>query len=708
MTMKQKVKHERKPKPSKIWTRGQIAFLLSFKDQFEQAQANQNTRELWPIIFAHFFKKYPTAESELLELEAEKREAQAEGPPADEGEHSAPPKSKKAKRAQAKLMEDDWPKFVDEASWRGKRETQIQAWYYNMKAGARSQPKVQVVVAPPAPVTRVLPEHQVYSRMFYDKRVKAKVDAKLEGQESSEEARVTVINCLLHETYENKSQEVKEAVRKEREAMVQKTKMEGETISTLLNPVEGTQTAEDFARFQGILRTVIDAFFVPVAEKSGWTFTVLGAGPDSTKPNGRITTSSYHYGLTPEKKDFFAWHPSFNETYMNPFSSFAHRVFVTEEVRQSRSLEKHKLAKFMSRLEEETTGKEPTKGTSGSCSKDLLPTSFNGHRSPPTFHGGSTASSSSLKQTTFVADGGTQNPLSTVITGQQIDDQNVLATNPLGFNPSGHPASLEPAPGSLMEGLVTRPFVDYADAAGLVEPRSSLEGLDYSFNQIIPFDSTNISVEPMNIGGGNHHRSPAPVYQLPVIEADGPMVSREATPVVEGAMKGGRKRKPPAAAAEAEESRGKRSRRVNNRQEMPMWMVQAKTYLERDLDLPEWATCLSKWWDWESRSASIASTTVHLPATAQRPAEVSKWIQKKTFASCPKFKEAELKGFSLAWLDWWEAMKLAGEAGMRRPGQSGVVLALISLKWWAGLSESDGGWKQAVGEFSDMMDSWLS
>jgi hypothetical protein len=71
----------------------------------------------------------------------------------------------------------------------------------------------------------------------------------------------------------------------------------------------------------------MDAFFEPIEQKLGWVFTVIGAGPDPRKPNGQITTKSFHYGEAPTGQNFFDWHPSFNKEYMIPLATFAHKVF---------------------------------------------------------------------------------------------------------------------------------------------------------------------------------------------------------------------------------------------------------------------------------------------------------------------------------------------------------------------------------------------
>ena len=72
---------------------------------------------------------------------------------------------------------------------------------------------------------------------------------------------------------------------------------------------------------------VMNAFFESIEEQTRWVWTVIGAGPDPRKPDGQITTKSFHYGETPSGQNFYEWHPDFNKGYMVPLSSFAHRVF---------------------------------------------------------------------------------------------------------------------------------------------------------------------------------------------------------------------------------------------------------------------------------------------------------------------------------------------------------------------------------------------
>ena len=71
----------------------------------------------------------------------------------------------------------------------------------------------------------------------------------------------------------------------------------------------------------------MNGFFDKLERRTGWTWTVIGAGPDPRKPGGEIATKSFHYGETTTGQAFFQWFPSFDDYYMVPFSRFAQRAF---------------------------------------------------------------------------------------------------------------------------------------------------------------------------------------------------------------------------------------------------------------------------------------------------------------------------------------------------------------------------------------------
>ncbi|KAH6892675.1 hypothetical protein BKA70DRAFT_1440702 [Coprinopsis sp. MPI-PUGE-AT-0042] len=713
--MKDSVSGEKAEKASKVWTRGQTRFLLSLKGVFQQAQERSETKPFWPILYSKFFEKYPTHQAEQDELELEKAEDATRALQDNErGIEGRDAGKKKAKAKAKKAIE--WPAYASTEAWKKAREKQLHAWFYNVTSTGRSQaPKVQVVMNPKPAVKRAPPAYQLYSRIHYDKRVKPKVDAELEklvreGAELNEAERLTTTMRVLRETYDGETPEMKAEFEKQRKELVMKLKEDSEALAGMLKPATVEQSPAEFAQHLRVLRSVMDAFFGPVVKNSGWVFTVIGAGPDPTKPDGRISTSSYHYGVTEEKQDFFSWHPSFNETYMNPFSGFAHQVF--QSVRKSRALNRQKLQEFVNQVDkiDNRDGDDLTKNIAGPSSRpaiandqtmkeagvplDLPPADQTPMPEPPSVTGENV--------------GGMSFPLLSGAAGLGVfDDANLFqGSNDInmgnidfmgGFNASAHPASL-------------RPFGDQSDIWSLQDKNVGILSSDvvnpsfeYQTHPFQPFTNPTFHVGLSSGGGESRPSSNLDVLPQPADQqgATADKGAKEHEESEANMAKKGRKRKArvggtsSTTVAEAggddgrDERENKRARRVNKHQEMPEWMCQAKRYLERGLERQEWLDCLEKWWLWEERSASLASAMARLPVGTYRPAEVNKWLQKKEFAHVPEIDDLE--------------------AYARKPGKSGLVIVVVALKWWQPLEEAgDKRWVQAVDELDKVFGTWVS
>jgi hypothetical protein len=316
-----------------------------------------------------------------------------------------------------------------------------------------------------------------------------------------------------------------------------------------------------------------------------------------------------------------------------------------------------------------------------------------------------------------------------------VNDINMSSTEFLGaFNTSAHPASLKPAIGGLMHGLMTQPWMDYADAAQnsvanfeqvtMYEPAfpTSNAALEYTlppYNTPLTIEGPERNHEAVDVAAPVNPQSEEGFGVVPEASEDAD-VDKEMGDGRGAKKRGGKKRKSRAMASskgkepDAVEGSGggegretKRTRRVNTRLEMPDWMCQAKHYLIKGLDRTDWAGCLEKWWLWEEQSAALASPTARLGAGSYRPAEVSKWLQRKDFVHIPEIED--LEAYGCAWLEWWDKLKEVGEAGMKKPGMSGLVMVVVLLKWWEPLAkDGDERWTRAVEELDKMFATWVS
>jgi hypothetical protein len=108
---------------------------------------------------------------------------------------------------------------------------------------------VQVVIAPTLAQVRVPAAYQLYSRLYYEDRVKDKVDAEIQGQDVSDKDRLATRARILRETYNAESPEVKAEIEKERQDLLTKLKQDTEALETMLDPTKAPHTPEEFAKY---------------------------------------------------------------------------------------------------------------------------------------------------------------------------------------------------------------------------------------------------------------------------------------------------------------------------------------------------------------------------------------------------------------------------------------------------------------------------
>lgn len=75
----------------------------------------------------------------------------------------------------------------------------------------------------------------------------------------------------------------------------------------------------------GVLDMIGD-FLDAMTKRTGWSFTVIGGGPDPAL-DGRIRTVSVHKGLDLYGLTFSKALPKYRETIIQPYSKFLHSVY---------------------------------------------------------------------------------------------------------------------------------------------------------------------------------------------------------------------------------------------------------------------------------------------------------------------------------------------------------------------------------------------
>lgn len=92
----------------------------------------------------------------------------------------------------------------------------IYNWYNNhgLNKGTRRSGQVKsvkVILQPPT--TRVSTEYHLYSKRYYDSRVKSYVDEEIGNQNIDRSKRIAIVNKHLIEKYNNESEEIKQEIR---------------------------------------------------------------------------------------------------------------------------------------------------------------------------------------------------------------------------------------------------------------------------------------------------------------------------------------------------------------------------------------------------------------------------------------------------------------------------------------------------------------
>lgn len=93
-------------------------------------------------------------------------------------------------------------------------------------------------------------------------------------------------------------------------------------FSILCNASSLTQ----YYRAQFGLPDIIGDFLEAMARRTGWSFTVVGGGPDGAK-DGQIRTISLHTGKDAYGQTFPKALPNYRETVLVPYSKFLESVY---------------------------------------------------------------------------------------------------------------------------------------------------------------------------------------------------------------------------------------------------------------------------------------------------------------------------------------------------------------------------------------------
>ncbi|KAF6749125.1 hypothetical protein DFP72DRAFT_1073680 [Ephemerocybe angulata] len=294
-----------------------------FQSYLEHRKAGTLSAIFFPQAKGDFFAVWQKPEDEFAELEAI---------------------LKKRKKKKEPMPMKQWEST---AAWQEQRGPQIENWYSH-----RYQKMVREQRGSTKPVikldmgkkegSRVVTETEVYSKMFYSTRVRPKVDAWVAASGQPPNGWVALRVSFTRECYAKETDEIKQLVREEREKLIAKREEAQKELERMVEEMGETKTRaarspKEYAKSIAATPTIIECFVDMLAEQTGWSWSMIGGGPDPANNNGAISSMAYHSGETSHGQFFKSWDPRYEEVCVKSYKKFCHAVHA-EEVRLARAI----------------------------------------------------------------------------------------------------------------------------------------------------------------------------------------------------------------------------------------------------------------------------------------------------------------------------------------------------------------------------------
>ncbi|KAJ2911433.1 hypothetical protein MD484_g8980, partial [Candolleomyces efflorescens] len=483
---------------------------------------------------------------------------------------------------------------------------------------------------------KVLSEVQLYAKVFVKPEVRERWNTLLEGVDKKE--RLARYNQMARDALMGESEEVRKAVReaKDKAKKERDEALETERAMMQSKPANLYRTREMAAAVAG-LPEAIAMFCNQVGPRSGWCFTVLAGGPDPNHPEGNIQTFTYHHGRTQAGASFGSTHPGVVRAALADLHAFCHLVTPYEE--------------RIMRVANPSTDISEKQRLYKSQQKDGVAGPVQGVTSQGLLDEGGERDALGLSTVQFAVNSIPSDLFQSIPEPQQADPQ-----FPDGDWPPINGGELGDDGGEL------------EDDGGHRLPPAHRVDEDLQAGDMLSGDKE---------GGG--HRGE---------ERDESQKRRQDEAVPDDNDAG------------LEERRPSRPKKTATR-ERPEWMDAAHEYLRRGPDVQAWRGAVEAWLAFEQGMTAATLTMQRLPAGSKRPEMLSKWIGAgKRYNVVPALDEQEREAFATAWLDWWKEMQPVARkyshedelpsplqakhnlSTIKKGGPSGLVLALVGLKWW--------------------------
>ncbi len=185
----------------------QLEFLNDRRLDFSNAQREKRLTNFWPTIYHDFFALWPNRASKIL----------------PDAESVSKKKKKKVAKVENTETEEEW---IDKR--KNVRDLLIRAgthliftqniyhWFNNhgLHKGRRAGKVNTVKITAASSSSRVSALTHIYSKKYYETRVKDQVDQEIAGRNVDASERLSIVNKHLTRVFENESPEIKEEIMK--------------------------------------------------------------------------------------------------------------------------------------------------------------------------------------------------------------------------------------------------------------------------------------------------------------------------------------------------------------------------------------------------------------------------------------------------------------------------------------------------------------
>ncbi|KIL57226.1 hypothetical protein M378DRAFT_16380 [Amanita muscaria Koide BX008] len=128
-----------------------------------------------------------------------------------------------------------------------------------------------------------------------------------------------------------------------------------------------------------------------------------------------------------------------------------------------------------------------------------------------------------------------------------------------------------------------------------------------------------------------------------------------------------------------------------------------------------WSACIKKWLEFEKGLPLANLSSGRLPATKQRPRELSQWLARRDFSKLPQIANISIYVESLN--SWWADLQVARSKGqaddslqhLRKGGPNGIVTLMFGLRWWQLNMDQQNSiqWNAMVEQVREMLENFV-